>query len=203
MLTLPTSTQISTLPNSQTLNAHIVTLPTSHTQAGQFATLPTSENVLGLVGSLDLKISSLDGLMATFPNSGAVYDMISSLDLRVQSLDVRVQSVDGRVATLPNSAGLFALVGSLDTRVSSLDIRVSSLHNYSLADITSGFFGYEQDSGHTYLQAQREKFSFLLGVASGGGTSTLVFRDKGDSKNRVSMTVDSAGNRSAVTLDGD
>jgi hypothetical protein len=192
------------------LNVHIVTLPTSQTQAGQFATLPTSENVLGLVGSLDLKISSLDGLMATFPNSGAVYDMISSLDYRVASLDVRVQSVDGRVATLPNSAGLFALVGSLDTRVSSLntrvgpvDARIAGLNDLGLSDITSGMFGYELETGLTFAQAQRVQKAMLTGVASGGGTNTLVFRDTANTKNRVSMTVDSAGNRSAVTLDGD
>jgi len=38
----------------------------------------------------------------------------------------------------------------------------------------------------------------LTGKSSGGGTSNIVFRDIGDSKNRISATVDSNGNRTAV-----
>ena len=40
----------------------------------------------------------------------------------------------------------------------------------------------------------------LFGKASGGGTATITFRDTGDSANRIVATVDSNGNRSAVTL---
>lgn len=43
----------------------------------------------------------------------------------------------------------------------------------------------------------------LSGKSSGGGTVTNVFRDTGDTKNRVSATVTADGNRTAVgTLDG-
>lgn len=45
--------------------------------------------------------------------------------------------------------------------------------------------------------------SVLTGKSSGGGGSTIVFRDVADSKNRISATVDSNGNRTAVgTRDG-
>jgi hypothetical protein len=42
----------------------------------------------------------------------------------------------------------------------------------------------------------------LSGKASGGGTTSIKFRDVTDGMDRVSMTVDASGNRSAVTLDG-
>ena len=43
----------------------------------------------------------------------------------------------------------------------------------------------------------------LAGKSSGGGTATIVFRDAGDTKNRISATVDADGNRTAVgTQDG-
>jgi hypothetical protein len=42
----------------------------------------------------------------------------------------------------------------------------------------------------------------LTGKASGGGTASIKFRDISDGMDRVSMTVDSVGNRSAVTVDG-
>lgn len=55
----------------------------------------------------------------------------------------------------------------------------------------------------TLRQAIRLILSVLTGKSSGGGTATLVFRDIGDTKNRISATVDANGNRSAVgTRDG-
>jgi hypothetical protein len=42
----------------------------------------------------------------------------------------------------------------------------------------------------------------LAGQASGGGTTSIAFRDQADTKDRISATVDSSGNRSAVTVDG-
>jgi hypothetical protein len=40
----------------------------------------------------------------------------------------------------------------------------------------------------------------LAGKVTGGGTSTITFRDLADSLNRVVATVDSSGNRSDVTI---
>jgi hypothetical protein len=36
---------------------------------------------------------------------------------------------------------------------------------------------------------------------SGAAGPTVVFRDLGDSKNRITATVDSAGNRTGIVLD--
>ena len=36
--------------------------------------------------------------------------------------------------------------------------------------------------------------------ATGGGTSSISFRNYGDTKNRLTMTVDEDGNRTAVTI---
>jgi hypothetical protein len=64
----------------------------------------------------------------------------------------------------------------------------------NIAGITDG--SYDQQ------EMMRIMFSALSGKSSGGGTATLVFRDSGDGKNRISATVDSDGNRTATTLDG-
>lgn len=53
----------------------------------------------------------------------------------------------------------------------------------------------------TLRNAIRLVLSFAAGKASGGGTSTVTFRDTTDAKNRIVMTTDSDGNRTAVTLD--
>lgn len=53
----------------------------------------------------------------------------------------------------------------------------------------------------TLRQAIRLLLSAAVGKASGLDTTTAVFRDIGDTKNRISATVDEDGNRTAVTLD--
>lgn len=45
--------------------------------------------------------------------------------------------------------------------------------------------------------------SHIAGKASGGGTSTLKFRDQGNTKDVITVTVDENGNRSAVVVDAD
>jgi len=54
----------------------------------------------------------------------------------------------------------------------------------------------------TAEQLQRLMASVLLGKVSGAGSGTETFRDLGDTKNRVTVTVDNSGNRTAVVKDG-
>ena len=42
----------------------------------------------------------------------------------------------------------------------------------------------------------------LAGKADGLAGTTVHFRDQGDTKNRVTATVDANGNRTAVAVDG-
>ena len=51
------------------------------------------------------------------------------------------------------------------------------------------------------IEVLRLMLAALVGKATGGGTATITFRDTGDTKDRIILTVDSAGNRSAATLD--
>lgn len=53
----------------------------------------------------------------------------------------------------------------------------------------------------TYDQACRLMLAVLTGKVSGAGTAAEHFRDVADSKDRVTMTVDASGNRTAVALD--
>jgi len=42
--------------------------------------------------------------------------------------------------------------------------------------------------------------AYIAGETDGGGTTTIHFRDQADSKNRITLTVDADGNRSATVL---
>jgi hypothetical protein len=52
----------------------------------------------------------------------------------------------------------------------------------------------------TLRQAIRALLAANAGKSTGGGTPTIKFRDNADSKDRISATVDSNGNRTAMTL---
>lgn len=58
------------------------------------------------------------------------------------------------------------------------------------------------ETGYTPRQALRLILSALAGKLSGAATATVSIRDVGDTKDRITATVDADGNRSAVTLDG-
>lgn len=55
---------------------------------------------------------------------------------------------------------------------------------------------------YTARQILRLLASGFLGKASGGNSTPVIYRDLGDTKDRIRLVVDASGNRSAVTLDG-
>jgi len=57
------------------------------------------------------------------------------------------------------------------------------------------------DSTITMRQALRVLLAGMAGKLSGAATATIVIRNVADSKDRITATVDSNGNRSAITLD--
>lgn len=57
------------------------------------------------------------------------------------------------------------------------------------------------ENSKSALSMFRLIYATLCNKVSGGGTTTIAFRDDADTKARVTMTVDTSGNRSAVTKD--
>jgi hypothetical protein len=54
----------------------------------------------------------------------------------------------------------------------------------------------------TEREIKRILLAVLAGKSDGGGTTTVTFQDYADAKARVTATVNSAGNRTAISLDG-
>ena len=81
----------------------------------------------------------------------------------------------------------------------------ASTLNVNVATMSSGAVDSILDDpvegSYTMRQLLRLMASALLGKASGGGTATITFRDLGDSKDRITATVTSNGNRTTVVLD--
>lgn len=85
---------------------------------------------------------------------------------------------------------------NLDAAISSLSIPTANANADALLDRAAGI-----ETGLTPRQGLRLMAAALLGKASGMATTTGKFRDTGDTKDRITATVDADGNRTAVTLD--
>ena len=79
------------------------------------------------------------------------------------------------------------------------------IETYGHADSQHPDIGYDGivEGTLTFKQMQRIMFAALAGKSTGGGTSSVAFKDKADIKNRISAIVDANGNRTIVTVDGD
>jgi len=57
------------------------------------------------------------------------------------------------------------------------------------------------EGSNTFREYLRAFMAALANKAAGGGTATITFRDRADTKNRITATVDANGNRTATVLD--
>lgn len=97
--------------------------------------------------------------------------------------------------TVPDIDSVYALIPYGASCVGCLtDDALSQVVAANIAGITDGT--------NDLQEMMRIMFAALVGKSSGGGTATLVFRDSGDVKDRITATVDINGNRTAITLDG-
>jgi hypothetical protein len=80
---------------------------------------------------------------------------------------------------------------------STLNVNVSTMSSGAVDSILDD----PVEGSFTMRQLLRLMASALFGKASGGGTATITFRDLGDSKNRITATVTSNGDRTTVVLD--
>lgn len=158
--------------------------------------------------------------LATAPNFGQMVVLIPPLHpdaitaasiatgavAKIQS-GLALDSTVAKDATVAKAAALQAvddLVDDLETRLTAA--RAGYLDNLnSGVTLTAGAIDAIVDEvieGSTTLrQALRLILATAAGKSSGGGTSTVTFRDMADSKNRISASVDANGNRTSVTRD--
>ena len=107
------------------------------------------------------------------------------------------------------AADLATVAGYIDTEVAAIKAKTDNLPAApaavsdipSAASIASAVTGSTVEGSYTLLQMLRLFAAVLLGKATGLDTGSPVYRNTGDSKDRVSATTDTHGNRSSVTLD--
>lgn len=142
----------------------------------------------------------------------AATDYTAARAAKLDNLDATVSS---RLATAgytaPDNATIAAIAGFVDTEVAAIkaktdnlpalpaavgDIPTTNQNADALLDRAAGV-----ETGLTVRQWARLTAAALLGKVSGTAVNAPVFRDTGDTKNRITATTDATGNRTAVTLD--
>ncbi len=76
----------------------------------------------------------------------------------------------------------------------------SALHT-DIAGVPDAVHDEAVEGAYTLRQLIRVTVAALAAKLSGAGTTTITIRDVNDTKNRIVATVDSSGNRTAITLD--
>lgn len=110
-------------------------------------------------------------------------------------LDARASQTS--VDDLPTNSELAAALGTADDAVLT---ELAIIEGYVDA-IPDDVWDEALEGSYTARQLNRLYTAALAGKLSGAATTTVNIRDTADSKNRISATVDSDGNRSSVTLD--
>jgi hypothetical protein len=174
----------------------------THDENGYYD-IPLNATDTGTLGRLRVAVSK-SGALPVWQDflvvTANVYDTLCSTD----SLDVNVTALADDVITAAkfDESTAFPLK-SADTgstqvaRVGADGDTLETLSNEIAAKMASS----EVIEGtYTLKDAIRIILAFAAGKVSGGGTSSIKFRSTGDDVDRIQATVDTYGNRTAVTL---
>ena len=128
----------------------------------------------------------------------------TATDVATDTADIKTRLpaalVSGRIDA---SVGAMAAAVVTAAAVATGAIDADALATDAVTEIANGLLDQAAgiETSMTVRQALRLILSMAVGKLSGAATATNTFRDTTDAKNRIVATVDSDGNRTAVTLD--
>ena len=154
-----------------------------------------------VIDTIAIDVAGLDGAAMRGTNSAntVVPDVAGTAASLHTTTDGLISGLNDLSAAEVNSEVDDALTeydGPTDTEMISY---FSALNDITVNDILTGIV----EGSYTVVQVLRGLASVNMGLVTGGNTTNIVFRDLGDTKNRVDTTVNSVGNRTAITLDLD
>jgi hypothetical protein len=167
----------------------------------------------------DVSAAVWDVPMADHLGAGTTGDAIFQAGVHAPSADSKADTILADIAALNNLSAAdvktqadqaLADAGVTTARMSHLDADVSSRASQpsvdglaipTAADNADAVLAATYEGSETVQDHFRLARAALYGKANGLGGSTVHFRDAADSKNRLTASVDSDGNRAAVTTD--
>jgi len=170
-------------------------------------TVQTAGDIIGKIGtpagaSVSADIAAIKSDTGTISAATTAAAIRTAVGLASANLDTQLgliaSYIDTEIGTLQTTAtAIKAKTDNLPAApAATSDIPTANANADALLDRANGI-----ETGLTLRQAFRLVSSVLFGKVSGGGTGTEVFRDFGDTKARITATVDASGNRTAITRD--
>lgn len=192
-MVLPANVYDSFVSGSAYLAADVVAISGDTTAADNLekATDGTGYNV----GNGSIVAASVSGAVGSV--TGDVGNVTGSVGSVTGNVGGNVAGSVGSVAAGGIAAASFAAGAINAAAIATGAIDADAL----AADAVDEILDEVVEGSYTVRQYLRLFAAALTGLTSGGGTATLVFRDTGDSKNRITATVDASKNRTAMTLD--
>lgn len=160
----------------------------------------TTDSASRIASQADISTLALEASVGAIPTNPLLttdsrIDALA-LEASVQAIPVNpLTSTDSRLDNLDASISSRATQLSVDAVATQASI--DALNDISTSDILNATI----EGAETLVQAIRLMRSALLGVGAVSGDS-YTFRDAGNTKNRITATVDENGNRTSVTVDG-
>lgn len=171
----------------------------------------TGSEVTASAGTLSTQASvALSGGVATV-SAGmitAVADGSTTVALSGASASFATGTIGAAFDTALTGASSSVASGTLsvlgETTLTAADLAaIDALIVARLSAIADAVLAASVETGATVAESLRLLNAVLGGKVSGAGTGTETFRDLADTTDRVVVTVDSSGNRTAITLDLD
>lgn len=176
------------------------------------ATLPSANPASGRAVMIDLSASEMTAdnvVIQCVDASGAEWcDQLINLQTTAAQLDDLATAanlatvagyLDTEISAIVSATAASAIRAALGLASADLDTQLAALP--TAAENADAVWDEAVDGSTTARESMRLHNSALGGKASGLGTTTAVFRDLADSKARITATVDTDGNRTAVTRD--
>lgn len=139
------------------------------------------------VGTRTITGGTITTYTGNTPQTGDAYAIVNSGTHGNAALKTLIETVDTVVDSILADTGTDGVVLSSATQQSIAT---------ALLDLSNGV-----EMSYTLRQALRLILSSAAAKLSGAGTNTVVFRDIGDTKDRITAGVDGDGNRTAVSVD--
>jgi hypothetical protein len=165
--------------------------------AAGYTVPPTAvDNATAVRTELAVELARVDTDVSTRLSSAGY---ISPDNVSISAIKVKTDLLPGNPAA---SGEYTAAIASVQADTDALQAAVAGLPvPPSTSAIATAVFGSAVDGATTFAESVRLQNSVLAGKVSGAGTGTEIFRDLADTKNRITATVTSTGNRTAITRD--
>lgn len=155
----------------------------------------------GAAGSGQLIISMVSALSGSGAITGSVRGFLNlAADLAGHGdIAGAITALAHAEASATGSGNLAATIAALGELASAINVTGATL---TTANVGDAVWAKIIESGYSAEEIIRLLTAALAGKTTGAGTTSMQFRDLSDTKDRISGTLDSSGNRTAVTLDG-